>query len=77
MTVEEAAKALKAMYAEGQLDRSQAAKVHLFGIKYARYLDGMPLKEIAARAAIPVTYATEIRKGISLSKYVDTKPGAV
>jgi hypothetical protein len=44
--------------------------VHLFGIKYADVLDGMPLKEIASRAGISGAYQTEIRKGMKLSKYV-------
>ncbi|MEQ1935306.1 MAG: hypothetical protein ABL962_15710 [Fimbriimonadaceae bacterium] len=51
----------------------QAVHVHLFGIKYADQVDGMPLKELAIEAGIPASYGTEIRKGINLAKYVSFK----
>jgi hypothetical protein len=33
----------------------------------------MSLPEVAIRAGIPKTYATEIRKGINLAKYVQLR----
>ncbi len=71
MKIDEAAMALKQMYLRGIATREQATQVHLFGIKFASELNGMPLKEIALRAEVPVSYATEIRKGINLARYVE------
>ena len=68
MTIEEAAEKLKAMYHDPALGK--AVSVHLFGIRYAHEIDGMPLQEIAVRAGISKNYGTEIRKGINLSRYV-------
>ncbi len=70
MTLDDAAKTLRKMYDGGLAERDQATQVHLFGIKYAQEIDGMPLKEIAARAGISENYGTEIRKGVKLAKYV-------
>lgn len=70
MTLDEAAKILRKMYDHGYASKEQSTQVHLFGIKYADVLDGMPLKEIASRAGISEAYQTEIRKGMKLSKYV-------
>ena len=73
MTVEEAAKILATMYAQGLPKREQALSVHLFGIKYSKQIENMSLPELAVRAGIPKTYATELRKGINLSRYVEVK----
>lgn len=73
MTIEEASKLLADMYGNAA-DKEKLVSVHLFGIRYATELRGMPLKEIAARAKIPLTYATEVNKGINLSRFVDLKP---
>lgn len=70
MTVGEAAAILRGMYDGGAADRSQATQVHLFGIRYAAELAGMPLVEIAVRAGISKAYHTEIRKGMKLARYV-------
>ena len=43
----------------------------LFGIKYAAELEGRMNKEFVRRAGLPANYASEIRKGMNLSKYVD------
>lgn len=73
MTIDEAARELARMYHQGIAAREQALSVHLFGIKFAAELDGMPLKELAIRAEIPVTYATEIRKRMNLARYVEIR----
>lgn len=70
MTISEAARLLNAMYFEGSAKGAAATAVHLFGIRYAAELDGMPLKEIAIRAGISPNYGTEIRKGVNLARYV-------
>jgi hypothetical protein len=47
--------------------------IHLFGIEFATELDGQPLKEICIRADVPVSYYTELHKGIRLASYVSRK----
>ncbi|WP_291238962.1 hypothetical protein, partial [Gemmobacter sp.] len=48
--------------------------IHLFGIEFAEELAGQPLKEICLRAGVPVSYGTEIFKGMRLSQFVSLKP---
>lgn len=73
MKIGEAAKILAKDYAKASVTREQALSVHLFGIRYAEQIAGMSLKEIVVRAEIPRTYATELRKGVNLAKYVEIK----
>ncbi len=73
MTIEDAAKILSQMYLTAP-EKEQVVQIHLFGIKYATQLDGMPLHELSERAGISKSYGTEIRKGINLSRYVSLKP---
>jgi hypothetical protein len=68
MTIDEAAQYLKEMYCDAS--RGKVLSVHLFGIRFASELDGMPLKEIVARAGLPESYDIEVRAGINLAKYV-------
>jgi len=71
MTIDEAAAKLKAMYDDPVTYK--AVSVHLFGIRHAHEIGGMPLQEIAVRAGISKNYGTEIRKGINLAQYVVEK----
>ncbi len=48
-------------------------RIHLFGIRNARRLDGVNLRALAEAAEIPLTYATEIHKGIRLADWVVLK----
>lgn len=73
VTLEQAASELGRMYREALLRREQATSVHLFGIKFASRISGMSLAEITYRAGIPKAYATEIRKGINLARYVELR----
>ncbi|KSV61481.1 hypothetical protein N185_10680 [Sinorhizobium sp. GW3] len=68
MTIDEAAKNLREMYQDPTYGKVTA--VHLFGIRFANALDGMPLKDVAVRAGIAESYHAEIRKGISLARFV-------
>ena len=43
----------------------------LFGIKYAVELEGLMNTEFVRGAGLPRNYASEIRKGMNLSRYVD------
>jgi hypothetical protein len=72
MTIDEPAAAFKSMLSEAP-ENEKATHVHLFGIAHAEALAGMPLKEICIRAAQPVSYATEIRKGINLARHVELR----
>ena len=48
-------------------------RIHLFGIRNARRLEGVNLRALAEAADIPVTYATEIHKGMRLADWVVVK----
>jgi len=73
MRIDEAAKILASMY-NNSPEREKALHVHLFGIKYADEVSGMPLGEVAIRAGITEAYKTEIRKGMNMARYVQLKP---
>jgi hypothetical protein len=47
--------------------------IHLFGIRRARELAGIPLKELVRLAGIPPSYHTEIYKGMRLADHVTLK----
>ena len=72
MTVDEAARMLKEMYAVGATKgRGRATTgIHLFGIKYADELSGLSVKEIVLKAGISDKYVTEVNKGRRLAEYV-------
>jgi hypothetical protein len=44
--------------------------IHLFGIRRAKDLDGVSLKDLVKAARIPQSYHTEIHKGMRLAEYV-------
>lgn len=71
MKINDLASRLKEMYLNPKFGKSTA--VHLFGIRYADELQGLPLKEIVLRAGISKNYQTEIRKGVNLAKFVVEK----
>lgn len=72
MKIEEAARLLRDMYNTAP-PGEKAVSIHLFGIKYADEIRSMSPEEVAARAEVPVSYGTEIRKAINLAKYVELK----
>jgi hypothetical protein len=72
VTIEQAAQELKRDYLHAAA-RKQVVAIHLFGIRHAKALKGMPLKEILLRAEMPVSYGTEIRKGMRLAEFVTIK----
>lgn len=47
--------------------------IHSFGIRRARELHGMPLKDLVRLAGIPPSYHTEIYKGMRLADHVTLK----
>lgn len=73
MTIDEAARRLADMYQKGAAQKEQVTHIHLFAITYADEITGMSLPEILARAGLPDSYKTELRKGINLAKYVRPK----
>ena len=72
MKIEEFAQVLKEEYLKAATNE-KVVTIHLFGIRNADQLDGMPLHDIAERAGISRTYGTELRKGIKLARYVKIK----
>ena len=69
METTEAANILLGMYRwapEGE----KVTHIHLFGIKYARELESLSLADVLAQSGLPMSYVTEVNKGINLAKYV-------
>ena len=76
MTEDEAVRKLREMY-ENAPSRERKTSIHLFGIKYAQILEGMPINKIAEQATGHESYGTEIRNGIRLSKYVQLRDSLI
>ena len=74
MSLKELGEKLKEMYQNSQFGDS-VAMIHLFGIKYADQIIkcGYSKKDIANAAGIQESYATEISKGITVSRYGSIK----
>jgi hypothetical protein len=53
----------------------QVANIHLFGIKYAEIIqkNHLCVKDIVVSSGLNPSYATEVSKGIKLSRYVVPK----
>lgn len=51
----------------------RVVNIHLFGIRRARELRGVPLKELVLLARIPQSYHTEVYKGMRLADHVTLK----
>ncbi len=67
---------LKKNYEIGRKNNQAMTMIHLFGIKFAKELEGKPvsfLKDLSTYATGKASFATEIRKGMNLSKYVTLK----
>ncbi len=66
---------LRDMYTEGNTDHSQAANVHLFGLKYGQIIraNKLSIKAIVNKSGISDNYAIEINKGIKLSELIAKK----
>lgn len=72
MTTEELIQALRDAVL-GAEEGNKVVAIHLFGIRYAAALDGRNLTELAARAGLGKSWATEIRKGVRLADHVTLK----
>ncbi len=70
--LDEMAKELAGRYKSAS-QGEQVTEIHLFGIRHASALDGVSLPDLLARAGMPDSYKTEIRKGIRLAPYVSIK----
>ena len=73
-TINKLGSILKEMY-ENAPNGEQVAHIHLFGIKYGSEIQNNNIKssEIIRASGMHSSYATEISKGIKLSKYVVLK----
>jgi hypothetical protein len=71
MTLQQLGEKLHTMYFESN-DGEAVVMIHLFGIKYSEAIraSGASMKSIAITAGINKSYATEISKGVKLSKFV-------
>ncbi|MGG0175806.1 HTH-like domain-containing protein [Gottfriedia acidiceleris] len=74
MSLNDLAKILNEMYSNAP-EGDQVAKIHLFGVKYADCIlrNNYKATEIVRLSGINQSYATEVSKGIKLSKYVVPK----
>lgn len=74
MNINELAEILHRMYSNAP-EGDQVANIHLFGVKYANHIirNNYKATEIVRRSGIRQSYATELSKGIKLSKYVIPK----
>ncbi|WP_315111429.1 hypothetical protein [Clostridium intestinale] len=74
MTGNELGRILKEMY-ENAPEGYKVANIHLFGIKYASIILENRIKatDIIRVSGLNLSYATEVSKGIKLSRYVMPK----
>ena len=72
---EQLAATLASMYHRGLETGEGVAMIHLFGIKYSDEIQstGATAKMIVELSGIPASFATEVSKGIKLSKYVEAR----
>ena len=74
MTERGAAERLKRMY-ESAPYGSKVTSIHLFAIKHAEDLAKLDVGTIVKVAGVPVSYVTEVHKGMRLAMHVTLKPG--
>lgn len=80
MTTKQLGSILKKMYYSPEAKK--VTMILLFGVKYADDIlcaaqgssQNVVVKEIIKHAGIPESYATEIKKAVALSVYVEVKP---
>lgn len=71
-TEQDLGKQLKQMYESGSSDRTQASRVHLFGLKYGLSIHNgnLSIKNIVNLAGISEDYTAEINKGVKLAELI-------
>lgn len=57
----------------GAEEGNKVVAIHIFGIRHAEALSGRNLTEIAEKAGLGKSWATEIRKGVRLADHVALK----
>ena len=67
--LDDLARELQSNYS-GALKSEKVVQIHLFGIRRAAALKNVSLPELLARAGMPDSYKTELRKGIRLADHV-------
>ena len=74
MTENELGGILKEMYNNAP-EGYKVANIHLFGVKYASIIfkNNFKATEIVRNSGLNQSYATEVSKGVKLSKYVIAK----
>ena len=76
MTEDQLVAILANRYRDGLARGEAGLEVYLFGIEYAKKLEGKDLKRIALRATNSRFYRKGLRYGIQLARHVEVK-GAV
>ena len=76
MTPVELARTLSERYHDAPY-REATTMIHLFGIKYADEIRdcGAPVTEIVRLSGLPLSYNTEVSKGVRLARYVVPRTG--
>jgi hypothetical protein len=74
MTEHELGKILKEKY-DNAPSQEHVAQIHLFGIQYASHILASKFSSLSiiTESGLPKSYATELRKGVNLSKYLKVK----
>jgi hypothetical protein len=67
--VDDLARELKASYVAAPRSE-KVVQIHLFGIRRAAALRNVSLPDLLARAGMPDSYKTELRKGMRLAPFV-------
>lgn len=68
-TIDELARALRAAYLHPGAG-GKVVEIHLFGIRHANSLATVSLPALLAKADMPDSYKTGIRKGMNLAPFV-------
>lgn len=71
MRIDDLGRELKQAY-ESAPQGERVVAIHLFGIKYAREI-GSSSKAVIAASGLPVSYATEVAKGVKLAPHVELR----
>ena len=69
MTINELGAKLSEMYNNARAGEA-VAMIHLFGINFADEINRNSKKEIILKSGIPISYLTELTKGVKLAEYV-------
>ena len=73
MRTNELSAELRSLY-HGAAKGEKVTSIHLFGIRFADRLSGHSLRDVCLGADLPLSYVTEIQKGVRLAPHVVARP---